>query len=286
MKLSRVFAPETIGPTLSIPVEAMGDRPNQDPRATDARIERLVDIIEMMVTMIQNLQMQLQAQASTIERMNLVHPQGLSTSKQVVPQCFSEPALEDTEEIVYQKPLVIQRAPIIQKPREEDGLCGDRLNRSEELLKAMKAWDDQIIRQRTFPFSGLGNRPVAQTANINANPSISRNRNHTPAPQRLGNRRQFTDLGMTKNRALKVLVQAGKLKVLTPHPLPCPLPLKFRMDLFCKYHNQHGHHTENCSALRHAIQDLIDAGEIEIRSRQKSMANGHPLSHHTINLIE
>ncbi|KAL6335769.1 hypothetical protein AAG906_039532 [Vitis piasezkii] len=37
-----------------------------------------------------------------------------------------------------------------------------------------------------------------------------------------------------------------------------PIPPRFRMDLHCSYHQGPGHDTDHCTALRHAIQDLID----------------------------
>ncbi|RVW17920.1 hypothetical protein CK203_115119 [Vitis vinifera] len=45
---------------------------------------------------------------------------------------------------------------------------------------------------------------------------------------------------------------------LASRPLPQPIPPRFRMDLHCSYHQGPGHDTDHCTALRHAIQDLID----------------------------
>ncbi|RVW40008.1 hypothetical protein CK203_088932, partial [Vitis vinifera] len=47
---------------------------------------------------------------------------------------------------------------------------------------------------------------------------------------------------------------------LASRPLPQPIPPRFRMDLHCSYHQGPGHDTDHCTALRHAIQDLIDQG--------------------------
>ncbi|RVW28183.1 hypothetical protein CK203_113827 [Vitis vinifera] len=35
---------------------------------------------------------------------------------------------------------------------------------------------------------------------------------------------------------------------------------QFRLDLYCMYHQSVGHHTDRCTALRHAIQDIVDSG--------------------------
>ena len=52
-------------------------------------------------------------------------------------------------------------------------------------------------------------------------------------------------------------MEGGLLTQLTLRPVPQPMPLHFRMDLHCSYHQGPGHDTYHCVALRHAIQDLI-----------------------------
>ncbi|RVW13463.1 Transposon Ty3-G Gag-Pol polyprotein [Vitis vinifera] len=42
------------------------------------------------------------------------------------------------------------------------------------------------------------------------------------------------------------------------------IPPRFRMDLHCSYHQGPGHDTDHCTALRHAIQDLIDQGLVNL----------------------
>ncbi|RVW72583.1 hypothetical protein CK203_060080 [Vitis vinifera] len=64
--------------------------------------------------------------------------------------------------------------------------------------------------------------------------------------------RHAVELGFSK------LIKAGLLTTLTPRPPPHPVPLQFRIDLHCAYHQGPGHETDRCTALRHAIQDLID----------------------------
>ncbi|RVW40282.1 hypothetical protein CK203_082771 [Vitis vinifera] len=52
----------------------------------------------------------------------------------------------------------------------------------------------------------------------------------------------------------------GFLAPLAPRALPDPVPPQFRLDLYCMYHQSVGHHTDRCTALRHAIQDIVDSG--------------------------
>ena len=57
------------------------------------------------------------------------------------------------------------------------------------------------------------------------------------------------------------------LTPLAPKPVPQPVPPCFRLDLHCSYHQGPGHDTDHCNDLRHAIQDLIDQGLVNL---------GHP----------
>ena len=64
---------------------------------------------------------------------------------------------------------------------------------------------------------------------------------------------------MPLSRAFQRLVEGGLIPL-----LPHPTPLGFRIDLHCAYHQRAGHDTENCAMLRHAIQDLIDQGLVDL----------------------
>ncbi|XP_034708924.1 uncharacterized protein LOC117931969 [Vitis riparia] len=57
---------------------------------------------------------------------------------------------------------------------------------------------------------------------------------------------------------------AGVIVPLAPRPLPHPIPPHFRSHEHCLYHQIPGHDTERCSALHHAIQDLIDSGLVNL----------------------
>ncbi|KAI8542837.1 hypothetical protein RHMOL_Rhmol08G0170600 [Rhododendron molle] len=55
----------------------------------------------------------------------------------------------------------------------------------------------------------------------------------------------------------------GHLKPLDPMPLPKNPPANFKANLYCAYHQGVGHFTDSCFRLRHAIQDLIDEGNLQ-----------------------
>ncbi|RVW60356.1 Transposon Ty3-I Gag-Pol polyprotein [Vitis vinifera] len=104
----------------------------------------------------------------------------------------------------------------------------------------------------------------------------------TSAPFALRTQRQFSQIGMPLSQALRKLTEAGLLTALTPRPLPQPIPAQFRMDLHCAYHQGPGHETDRCTALRHAIQDLIDQGLVHLG--QPSVTT-NPLPTHTTHAV-
>ena len=76
--------------------------------------------------------------------------------------------------------------------------------------------------------------------------------------------RQFTQLGMPLSRAFQRLVEGGLIAPLPPRPPLQLTPPGFRTDLHYAYHQRAGHDTNSCSALKHAIQDLIDQGLVDL----------------------
>ena len=65
-------------------------------------------------------------------------------------------------------------------------------------------------------------------------------------------------LGMPLGEVLQTLMIAGLLSPLASRPLPQVVHPQFQMDLHCAYYQGPGHTTDQCTALRHAVQDLID----------------------------
>nr|CAN64571.1 hypothetical protein VITISV_006052 [Vitis vinifera] len=87
---------------------------------------------------------------------------------------------------------------------------------------------------------------------------------------------------MPLSQALRKLTKAILLTILTPRPLPQPVPPQFRMDLHYAYHQGSGHEIDRCIALRHAIQDLIDQGLVHLG--QPSVTT-NPLPSHTTHAV-
>ncbi|RVW60998.1 hypothetical protein CK203_051362 [Vitis vinifera] len=73
-------------------------------------------------------------------------------------------------------------------------------------------------------------------------------------------RRHFSDLSAPLSRVFEMFQAMGFLAPLAPRALPDPVPPQFGLDLYCAYHQSVGHHTDRCTALRHAIQDIVDSG--------------------------
>ncbi|RVW25081.1 hypothetical protein CK203_116139 [Vitis vinifera] len=94
--------------------------------------------------------------------------------------------------------------------------------------------------------------------------------------------RQFTPLGMTLTRALRSLRDVGVIVPLASRPLPHPIPPHFRSHEHCLYHQMQGHDTERCSALHHAIQDLIDSGVVDLA---RPSVTTNPLPTHSTHAV-
>ena len=77
-------------------------------------------------------------------------------------------------------------------------------------------------------------------------------------------------------------MKVGLLTVLALRPPPQPIPPQFRMDLHYAYHQGPGHETDRCTALRHAVQDLIDQGLVHLG--QPSVTT-NPLPTHTTHAV-
>ena len=77
-------------------------------------------------------------------------------------------------------------------------------------------------------------------------------------PQPRQDQRKFTPLGIPLKLALERLIEKGLLQRLDPFLPPNPLPVHYRHDAHCDFHQSPGHDTERCKRLQHQIQDLID----------------------------
>ncbi|KAL6342728.1 hypothetical protein AAG906_016562 [Vitis piasezkii] len=123
---------------------------------------------------------------------------------------------------------------------------------------------------------------IAQTS-MQPRPPHSRAATHPP-PRPYAQRpvRQFTPLGMTVIRAFEKLRDTEVIVLLVPRPLPHPIPPHFHSHEHCLYHHIPGHDTERCSALHHAIQDLIDSGVVDLA---RPSVTTNPLPTHSTHAV-
>ncbi|XP_077215777.1 uncharacterized protein LOC143850404 [Tasmannia lanceolata] len=78
--------------------------------------------------------------------------------------------------------------------------------------------------------------------------------------------RRFDPLPYPLSVALKKLLRDKKITLLEPRELPNPLPKYWRKDQYCDYHQNSGHLTDKCMALRHKIQDMIEAKDLAVEA--------------------
>ncbi|XP_071921738.1 uncharacterized protein [Coffea arabica] len=93
-----------------------------------------------------------------------------------------------------------------------------------------------------------------------------------------------------KKKEREALKVAGKIDTIPPKIYPKGFFLDYDPQSFCAYHSgAPGHSTTNCWALKHKIQDIIEAGDIVLRRRdeQGPSVSNNPLPAHkdTIGVI-
>ena len=88
---------------------------------------------------------------------------------------------------------------------------------------------------------------------------------------------RFSNLGRPLSKIFEKLKRQGLLKPLEAKPIPNSPPPHFNLKLFCYFHQQKGHDTDNCARLRHEIQDLIDFKKIPDPETEQPDTNRNPL---------
>ncbi|RVW34983.1 hypothetical protein CK203_092506 [Vitis vinifera] len=86
-------------------------------------------------------------------------------------------------------------------------------------------------------------------------------------------------------RAFEKLKDAGLNVPLAPRPLPHPIPSYFRSHEQCSFHQTQGHATDYCSTLRNTLQDLIDAGLVNLSGPSVTVTPLPTHSTHTVPLL-
>nr|DAD37139.1 TPA_asm: hypothetical protein HUJ06_007780 [Nelumbo nucifera] len=85
------------------------------------------------------------------------------------------------------------------------------------------------------------------------------------------------------------LLEMGLLTSLALRPPPDPLPSWFNKNVVCEFHQGLSHWTNNCCALKNAIQDLIDKNQITIpglTNQQQSNITTNPLPKHQVGTLQ
>ena len=94
------------------------------------------------------------------------------------------------------------------------------------------------------------------TVQVQTPPPRNGHKPYSPPPKRA--KREFTPLPCPINHMLTDLVNEGYLQLLSPRPLPNPLPKGYNVKEYCSYHQSPGHFIDNYKKLKHNLQDLID----------------------------
>ena len=84
---------------------------------------------------------------------------------------------------------------------------------------------------------------------------------------------RFSDLGRPLSNVFEKLIRNNAIRPLPQRP---PYPGVDRK-LYCKYHQNYRHDTDDCLRLKHEVQDLIEAGELVDPETKKPNTRNNPL---------
>ncbi|XP_077232425.1 uncharacterized protein LOC143869750 [Tasmannia lanceolata] len=137
------------------------------------------------------------------------------------------------------------------------------------------------LRSRTSSDSREGKRPMIapkEVHNVNTAPPVRRVNFGEGLPERKEPRR-FDPLPYSLSVALKKLLRDKKIELLETREVPNPLPRYWRKDYYCEYHQSVGHLIDRCMALKHKIQDMIEAKKFFVEAPNVTR---NPLPTHAI----
>ncbi|RDX83625.1 hypothetical protein CR513_35435, partial [Mucuna pruriens] len=109
-------------------------------------------------------------------------------------------------------------------------------------------------------------RMVVSTNLPNANRGETRNPANAQNPKSSRFRRTFTPIPMTYMALFHQLLQKRMITTAPSKPLEPPYPQSYDPNAKCEYHEKGlGHTIENCWALKHRIQDLLEEGWLNFK---------------------
>ncbi len=92
---------------------------------------------------------------------------------------------------------------------------------------------------------------------------------------------------MTYAELLPTLLHKGYCTTRPGKPPPNPLPLRFRSDLRCDFHQGAlGHDVEGCYALKYIVKKLIDQGKLSFENNVLHVLDNPLPNHAVVNMIE
>ncbi|MCQ7416361.1 hypothetical protein NP118_23425, partial [Salmonella enterica] len=98
---------------------------------------------------------------------------------------------------------------------------------------------------------------------------------------------QFDPIPMTYTELLPQLIQNHQLAPKPVAPLQPPYPRWYDPNARCDYHaGAVGHSTENCTALKYRVQELIKAGWLNFKKEEGPNVDNNPLPNHQVNAID
>ena len=128
----------------------------------------------------------------------------------------------------------------------------------EELYRFRVQKEGDVAQEKKY-FGGKSGNKEGSSSNVQIN-AIDRPR-------------KFSNLGRPLSKVLDKLVEKG---LLHPLSLKASFP-NANLQLYCKYHQVIGHDTDQCTRLKHDIQDLINSRKLVDPETKKPNTQTNPL---------
>ncbi|XP_077232387.1 uncharacterized protein LOC143869499 [Tasmannia lanceolata] len=225
-------------------------------------------------------------------------PEEIRTLEEISNRFVEQFSMEEGIEVTKRDLKQLKQNPqetftsFIRRWRRKSAQLGQRMTEEDQIKLVLKSLSPQYfhfmiedaiakgLRAKTLSDVREGKRPMIHPKEVQAvsyTRPVAKPVAEVAGPAIRRQFRQFDPLPFPLPMILKKLIRDKKIRLPDVKPVPNPLPVNWRSDQYCEYHRGPGHMTENCLALKHAIQNMIDKDELAI---ERPNITQNPLPNH------
>ncbi|XP_077246020.1 uncharacterized protein LOC143885856 [Tasmannia lanceolata] len=214
-------------------------------------------------------------------------PEEIRTLEEISNQFVEQFSMEEGIEVTKRDLKQLKQNPqetftsFIRCWRRKSAQLSHRMS-EEDPIKLIEDAIAKGLRAKTLSDFREGKRPTIQPKEVQAvsyTRPVAKPVAEVARPAIKKQFRQFDPLPYPLPMILKKLIRDMKIRLPDVKPVPNPLPVNWRRDQYCEYHRGPGYMTENCLALKHAIQNMIDKDELAV---ERPNTTQNPLPNHRV----